>query len=118
MTGIDTEWAIGALYEFVHATDEVGYDNDPSSGVVVFGTHQRQPDSVVAELAHVAEQILDRVLPEWRSADDRPKDVRHKARWKHLRDWAGRGMAALKREQELREKLGEDAPQLLSLIHI
>lgn len=112
MTGIDTEWAIGALEEFVHATDQVSYDNTPGSGVVMFGTHQRQPDSKVAELAHVAEQILDRVLPEWRRADDRPKEARHKARWNHLRDWAGRGIAALRREQELREKLGEDAPQI------
>lgn len=112
MTGIDAEWAIGSLEEFVQATDQVAYDNTPGSGVVMLGTYQRQPDSKVAELAHVAEQILDRVLPEWRSADDRPTEVRHKARWNHLRDWAGRGIAALKREQELREKLGEDAPQI------
>ena len=33
-------------------------------------------------------------------------EVRHKALRNHLRDWAGRGIAALRREQELREKLG------------
>ncbi|WP_235620619.1 TIGR02391 family protein [Mycolicibacter sinensis] len=112
VTGMDVEWAIGALDEFVHATDQIPYNNVPGSMVVHFGTHQRRPDSEVAELAHVAEQILDRVLPEWRTADDRPAEVRHKARWNHLRDWAGRGIAALKRDQELREKLGDDAPQV------
>lgn len=112
MSGIDAEWAIKALEEFVHATDQVGYKNTPGSGVFVVGTHQRLPDSQAAELAHVAEQVLDRVLPEWRRADDRPTELRHKARWNHLRDWASRGVAALKRERELREKLGEDAPQI------
>ncbi|ARR77597.1 putative DNA restriction-modification system [Mycobacterium intracellulare subsp. yongonense] len=112
MSAIDSGWAINALQEFIRATDQVAYDNRPGSGVVIMGTHQRASDSEVAELAHVAEQILDRVLPEWRHADDRPSEVRHKARWNHLRDWAGRGIAALRREQELREKLGDDAPHI------
>ncbi len=112
MTAIDSEWAICALRQFVSATDQIAYNNHPDSGVVRLGTHQRATDSEVAELAHVAEQILDRVLPEWRHADDRPSEVRHKARWNHLRDWAGRGIAALRREQELREKLGDDAPHI------
>lgn len=112
MSNVDSEWATGALQAFIHATDQVAYSNRPDSGVVRLGTHQRSADSEAAELAHVAEQILDRVLPEWRHTDDRPKEVRHKARWNHLRDWAGRGIAALRREQELREKLGEDAPQI------
>lgn len=108
MSAVDSEWAIKWLQEFIHATDQVPHSNMPGSGVVVLGTYQRQPDSEVAELPHV----LDRALPEWRQADDRPSEVRHRARWNHLRDWAGRGMAALQREQELREKLGDDAPQI------
>lgn len=112
MSAIDSEWAINALQEFVRATDHVAYNNRPGSGVVMLGTHQRSADSEVAEFAHVAEQILDRVLPDWRHSDDRPSEVRHKARWNHLRDWAGRGIAALRREQELREKLGDDAPNI------
>lgn len=112
MSNIDSRWAIGVLNEFVRATDQVPYNNRSGSGIVRLGTHQRSPDSEVAELAHVAEQILDRVLPEWRHADGMPSEVRLKARWNHLRDWAGRGIAALGREQELREKLGDDAPQI------
>ncbi len=112
MTGVDCEWAIGALEEFVRGTDQIPHDNPPGSGVVVFGTHQRVPDSKAAELAHVAEQILDRVLPEWRNRDDRPLEMRNKDRWTHLRDWSGRGIAALRRDEELREKLGDAAPQI------
>lgn len=111
MSTIDTAWAIASLQEFIYATDQVAYDNRGSS-VAVIGTHQREPDSKAAELAYVAEQILDQVLPQWRKADERPAASKHKQRWTHLRDWAGRGIAALERENELREKLGDDAPQL------
>ncbi|MGV9194258.1 TIGR02391 family protein [Microbacterium sp. MC2] len=112
MTTLDTDWAIKSLKEFIHATDQVGYDNSRGSGVVMLGTHQRVPDSKAAEHAYVAEQILDRVLPEWRAADKKNGEAAGKARWKHLRDWAGRGVAALEREAELREKLGETAPRV------
>lgn len=112
MSGLDTTWAITSLKEFIHATDQIAYDNSGNSGVIMLGTHQRKPDSVAAELAYVAEQILDRVLPQWRSADDRTPEAKQKSRWKHLRDWAGRGIAALEREEELQEKLGNNAPRI------
>jgi hypothetical protein len=96
---LDIAWAIEQLEALVHAS---GTD----------GMYQRESDDVVAERAHVAEQILDRVLPEWRTSDDRPQDVRFRARWNHIRDWAGRGIAALKRRDELRDKLGDDAPSI------
>lgn len=111
MTALDTDWAIKSLREFIHATDQVAYDNT-GGGVFVFGTHQRVPDAKAAELAYVAEQILDRVLPEWRSADDGSSKKSQKARWKHLRDWASRGIAALEREAELQENLGDSAPRV------
>lgn len=112
MTTLDADWAIKSLKEFIHATDQIGYDNSGNSGVVMLGTHQRTPDAKAAELAYVAEQILDRVLPEWRRADDQSAEKRQKGRWKHLRDWAGRGIAALEREAELQEKLGDTAPRV------
>jgi hypothetical protein len=59
MSAIDTECAINALQEFVRATDEVAYSNRPGSGVVALEAHQRAADREMAELAHVAEQILD-----------------------------------------------------------
>jgi hypothetical protein len=99
MSTMDIAWAIEQLEAFVHASGTEGM-------------YQRKSDDVVAERAHVAEQILDRVLPEWRTSDERPNDVRSRARWDHIRDWAGRGIAALKRRDELREKLGDDAPSI------
>ncbi|WP_262406253.1 TIGR02391 family protein [Protaetiibacter sp. SSC-01] len=103
-------WAITCLKDFIHATDQVPYDNS-GGGVLVLGTHQRVPDAKAAEHAYVAEQILDRVLPEWRAAD-KDGEPKGKGRWKHLRDWAGRAIAALERESELREKLGDTAPRV------
>ncbi|MGP5623200.1 TIGR02391 family protein [Candidatus Corynebacterium faecigallinarum] len=110
MSAVDVNWAIDSLRQFIHATDQVAYDNRPGSGVFVAGTHQRTPDSTAAELAYVAEQILDRVLPEWRANEKEERRVKSKAQWRHLRDWAARGVAALEREAELQEKLGDPAP--------
>ncbi|SNS50648.1 Protein of unknown function (Hypoth_ymh) [Micrococcales bacterium KH10] len=112
MTILDTDWAVASLKEFIHATEQVGYNNRGNTGVVVVGTHQRVSDTKAAELAYVAEQILDRVLPEWRRVDNKTSEERQKARWKYLRDWAGRGIAALEREVELQEKLGDTAPRV------
>lgn len=108
----DVDWAITSLREFIHATDQVPYNNRPGSGVVMMGTHQRTPDSKAAELAYVAEQILDRVLPEWRADENKNSEAKSKAKWKHLRDWTARGIAAIEREAELQEKLGDAAPQV------
>ena len=75
--------------------------------------YQRDSDEVVAEHAHVAEQILDRVTPGWRvRRDQRRQKLREYETWGHLRDCASRGIAALKRNDELREMLGDEAPQI------
>lgn len=60
-----------------------------------------------SQRAHVVEQILDRVLQGWRQ--DRPGQD-HNYSW--LRDQAARGKAALERETELTEKLGDNAPDM------
>lgn len=112
MSTLEVDWAITCLREFIHATDQIAYDNRPGSGMVMLGTHQRVPDAKAAELAYVAEQILDRVLPEWRTAEGKNGESKRKAQWKHLRDWAARGIAALEREAELQEKLGDTAPRV------
>lgn len=98
MSAIDIAWAISELEVFLHVS---GRD----------GMYQREDDEVVAEHAHVVEQVLDRALPGWRArADQRSQKLREYEPWGHLRDCASRGIAALKRQDELREKLGDDAP--------
>jgi hypothetical protein len=106
MAKLDVDWAIAEIDAFIHATDQVGYDNT-GGGVMVIGTHMRGSASDAAQRAHVIEQILDRVLPEWRR--ERPnKDAEY--RW--LRDQASRAKAALQRSAELAEKLGDNAPDM------
>jgi uncharacterized protein (TIGR02391 family) len=60
------------------------------------------------QAAQVVEQILDQVLRDWRNLPDHPGPSgfgRHRAA-------AHRAIAQLKREDEIRENLGEAAPQL------
>lgn len=98
MSAIDTAWAINELEAFVHASGTEGI-------------YQRLSDELVAEHAHVAELILDRVIPGWRAKEDlRSQELRAYEPWGHLRDCASRGIAALRRQEELRQKLGDDAP--------
>lgn len=112
MTIIDTDWAIKSLKEFIYSTDQVAYDNSGNSGVFFTGSHQRLPNAKVSELAYVAEQVLDRVLPEWRHENSDSEKARGKQRWNHLREWAGRGVAALERQEELQNRLGDVAPSV------
>ena len=100
MSTLDTAWAISELEGFVHASGTEGM-------------YQRESDEVVAEHAHVAEQVLDRVTPGWRDRDDqRPRKLRGYEQWGHLRDCASRGAVALQRQAELGEKLGDEAPSI------
>lgn len=106
MAKLDPEWAIDEINQFLRVTDQVGYDNS-GSGVVVIGTHMRGSQTEASQRAHVVEQILDRVLPGW--SKDRPaKDTKYS--W--LRDQASRAKAALQRQAELAEKLGDNAPDM------
>jgi uncharacterized protein (TIGR02391 family) len=100
MSELDVAWAITELEAFVHAS---GTD----------GMYQRESDDVVAGYAHVAEQILDRVLSDWRSkGDKRSQKLRDYDQWAPLHDAASRGIAAFKRQGELRERLGDSAPRV------
>lgn len=67
-----------------------------------------QPNAVIVPAAHVVEQILDRVLPDWRS--DKQQSLSN--RWVQHREASQRALAQLEREEELRERLGDNAPQL------
>lgn len=107
MAKLNREWAINEIDAFLRATDKVAYDNRPGSGVVVLGTHMRGSKTEASQRAHVVEQILDRVLSGWERA--RP-NTDTKYSW--LRDQASRAKAALLREGELAEKLGDNAPDM------
>lgn len=69
---------------------------------------QRSSETEAAQHAHVVEQILDRVIPTWRSNHKPSSDQE----WLHLREWAARARSVLQREEELRERLGDGAPDM------
>lgn len=105
MTRLDTEWAITEIDKFLRVTDQV--HPNTGRGVVYVGTVMRGSKTEASQRAHVVEQIRDRVLPGW--SRDRPeKDGKYG--W--LRDQASRAKAALEREVELAEKLGDNAPDM------
>lgn len=102
---LDSEWAIGEIDAFLRVTTQVVPDMGP--GITYFGTVMRGPENEASAQAHVVEQILDRVLPAW--TKERPaKDDDYE--W--LRDQASRAKAALQRQTELAEKLGDNAPDM------
>lgn len=102
MAKLDRDWAVGEIDAFLHVTTQVVSDS-PN----VIGLFMRGPFTEASERAHVVEQILDRVLTGWRA--DQPKTDREFA-W--LREQASRAKAALQRQGELAEKLGDNAPDM------
>ena len=105
---MDVAWALGELSGFVAETRLV--DPLPTSGLQPIGDFRRTdaPQSAVIARAQVVEQILDRVLPEWRASV--PRDV--SGRWQQHRQAAQRAIAQLERQAEIDEKLGENAPRM------
>ncbi|MFF5757497.1 TIGR02391 family protein [Streptomyces longwoodensis] len=108
---IDVEWARGELSRFLELT-ELYRPPDPP-GMVVFSTRKSNrgnPADIIAS-AHVVEQILNRVLPDWRTEIPASGNQRIN-RWYQHREAAQRAVAALQRDAEVRERLGDTAPQL------
>ena len=105
MTKLDPEWAVDEINAFLQVTAQVTPDMGP--GIAYFGTVMRGPETEASQRAHVVEQILDRVLPGW--AKDQPQKD---SEFTWLRDQAARAKAALQRQEELADKLGDNAPDM------
>ena len=106
---MNTEWAIAELDKFI--TQTVMRNGSRSSGgvsVITSTNYTAAPDAEVTKQAQVVEQILDRVIPKWRTVIDNSKNNR----WTRHREAAIRAREQLVREQEVRENLGENAPEL------
>jgi hypothetical protein len=109
VSGLDAEWALVELDKFIQQT--VMTHNSGSRGDVMVITHKAStaaPNSEVTKQAQVVEQILARVIPNWRAITD----ISASNRWSQHREAAIRAREQLAREQELREKLGDDAPEI------
>jgi uncharacterized protein (TIGR02391 family) len=105
MAKLDPEWAIRQIDSFLVVTSRHVPDMGP--GIAYFGTVMNGSRTEASQQAHVVEQILDRVLHGW--AADRPKKD---PEYSWLRDQAARAKAALERQSELAEKLGDNAPDM------
>ncbi|MFJ3394922.1 TIGR02391 family protein [Leifsonia aquatica] len=103
MSGLNTQWALKELDRLLHLTELV-----PSKYPDVIGNFPRGSDSEVAAQAQIAEQILDRVLPRWRT--ELPEDPY--VAWSRHHEAATRARAQLIRAEEVRRNLGDDAPQI------
>jgi len=106
VTKLDARWSIEQIDAFLFTTDRVARKSTPN--VVRLGTAQRGSQVDASGQAHVVEMILDRVLPVWRQTARPDPDPE----WKSLRNWAARARAQLEREEELREHLGDGAPEM------
>lgn len=102
---MDTTWALEQLRIFERATV---LTNASSGGYITTRSRTAATDSDVVAMAPVIEQILSRVIPDWRTS----VQLRSSNRWTQHREACQRAIALLERETELRDKLGDDAPTL------
>ncbi|MET4657407.1 hypothetical protein ABID80_001099 [Streptomyces sp. PvP037] len=100
MTQINREWAITRLETFI----DTAALQTTTHGYIALAN----PLATVQAEAQIAEQILDKVLPGWRTADWKKRSA---AFWRE-REAAHRAIAQLRAEQELADNLGSGAPQL------
>ena len=101
---MDIEWALGELRQFEQMTVMRG---NSSGAVITYTKSTASSDLEVTRVAPVIERILDRVLPNWY---DLPLSKAN--RWTRHREATVRAITLLEREEELREKLGDNAPTL------
>ncbi|MBW4722382.1 TIGR02391 family protein [Saccharothrix obliqua] len=103
---MDTTWAMQELDGFLTLAEL-----QPYAGFMGAAKGNRGRLEEIVASAQVVEQILDRVLPNWRTEvpDSRNKSVN---RWCQHIEAAQRARTALRRQDEIRERLGDNAPQL------
>lgn len=104
---MNTEWAIEQLNHFIRATT-VTYVPSPPNSIGFHSYTTAESEDEVVKRAQVVEQILDRVVPGWRN-DIKKKD---RQKWSVHYEASIRAREALVRADEVRQNLGEDAPDL------
>lgn len=109
---MDTAWALSELAQFLQLTTTRRQRSEYSDDYEV----RVGPEDEILQSAAVVEQILDRVVPGWRNVDLRKYMLID--RWDHHVEAAKRAGVLLRRQDEVAEMLGEDAPRLdASLLH-
>jgi hypothetical protein len=98
---VNDQWAMEQLRHFISISAWQPRKHPNGHGDNA-GTHEE-----LVQQGHVVVQILDRVVPGWNDAEQSSFDA-----WRVHRDAAHRALAQLERNQELRDNLCEDAPDL------
>lgn len=104
---MNTKWALAELDKFVEQTVMRYPDQVPGVVDMTGRKVTAALDEEITKQAHVVEQILERVIPDWRDLE-----ASNANRWIRHRTAALRAREALVRNQEIRENLGENAPEL------
>lgn len=105
---MNTSWAIEELTKFIEETT-MSYPPAVPGVVDLTGRKVTRADNdTITKRAHVVEQIFNRVIPDWKSI----KADLQTNRWMRHRAAAIRAKAALEREAEIKEHLGENAPEI------
>jgi len=99
---VDTDWAMDQLRRFIESTT---YTPTTRPG----GSDFAAPEDEIVAQEPIIEKIFDRTIPDWK---DRVSETFTSHRWQTERDIAQRALAALQREEEIADKLGEAAPDL------
>lgn len=106
---MNTGWAIDQLDKFITMTVMRNGSSSNGGAVVITGrNYTAASDAEVTKQAQVVEKIFDRVIPSWQTDIANSKNNR----WTRHREAAIRAREELIRAEEVRENLGENAPQL------
>ncbi len=107
MSGINVEWAVSELDDFIRATTLTLVPSPPNS--IGFHSYKtEEPEIEVVKRAQVVEKILDDTIPGWR---DLRVDADRK-KWAVHREASVRARESLLRAEELNQNLGDGAPQI------
>lgn len=105
---MNVKWAINELDKFIKMT-VMRNGSGSGSGFITTSDYTAAPDAEVAQHAQIVEKILDRVIASWRT--EITGKMAHN-RWARHREAAIRARQELVRAEEVRENLGENAPEL------
>lgn len=109
MSSLNTDWALAELDKFI--TMRVMRNGSSSSGgavVITARNYTAAPDTEVTKQAQVVEKLLDQLIPAWRTDIENSKNNR----WTRHREAAIRAREELVRAEEIKQNLGDDAPEI------
>ena len=105
---MNNEWAMIQLEQFIDATAPGKVPPGPGQVRIARSAPAMSEDELTQQ-SQVIEQILDMGIPNWR---DLVASTFQRNKWSRRREAAIRAREMLRREEELKENLGENAPEL------